>query len=228
MPAASASSVRPCRRGWRRRHCGPRARGRRGWHRPELVQVDDAALLVDPAAALQELLHRLRLKVLAQVVVAERIVRRQWRRRRVELEPSFSLLVSEPTAPDHLHLSHARLKVRWRRAVGRLTGPGKPGTTPRHANARTELAPAPNPRPHPVPAAPAPAPPLPSHPACSCPLYWFCQRPGLGSCLNHSSWRCAGEKGASAGDSGACRGLARTAVGAAAGGAAAGAKRGAG
>jgi hypothetical protein len=78
----------------------------RGWHTPELVQVDDAALLVDPPATLQELLHSLRLEVLPQVVVAERIVRRQRRRRRIDAEPPFSLLVSEPTPPDHLHLGH--------------------------------------------------------------------------------------------------------------------------
>lgn len=48
---------------------------------PEFVKVNDATFFVNPAAALQKLLHRLRLEVLSQVAVAQRIVRRQRRRR---------------------------------------------------------------------------------------------------------------------------------------------------
>ena len=111
----------------------------RGWHTPELVQVDDAALLVDPPATLQELLHSLRLEVLPQVVVAERIVRRQWRRRRVDAEPPFSLLVSEPTPPDHLHLGHwpgrGAVITRGRKTNGTRKAAG-PTTEPPISNVR--------------------------------------------------------------------------------------------
>jgi hypothetical protein len=73
---------------------------------PELVEIDNAALLVDPATALQECLHSLGLKVLPQIAITQRVVRWERRRPGMQGKTSFPFLSCQPSTPDHLDLGH--------------------------------------------------------------------------------------------------------------------------
>ena len=73
---------------------------------PELVEIDNAALFVDPATALQECLHSLGLKVLPQIAITQRVVRWERCRRGIQGKTSFPFLSCQPSTPDHLDLGH--------------------------------------------------------------------------------------------------------------------------